>query len=30
MNTEQLRQALRQKWLDYYRENRSWLVRLGR
>ncbi|WP_346291049.1 DUF5331 domain-containing protein [Sphaerothrix gracilis] len=29
MNTEQLRQALRQKWLDYYRENRSWLVRLG-
>ncbi|MFE4106901.1 DUF5331 domain-containing protein [Almyronema epifaneia] len=29
MNTEQLRQTLRQKWLDYYRENRSWLVRLG-
>ncbi|NJL84739.1 MAG: DUF5331 domain-containing protein [Leptolyngbyaceae cyanobacterium SM1_1_3] len=29
MNTEQLRQILRQKWLDYYCENRSWLVRLG-
>lgn len=29
MNTEQLRQSLKTKWLDYYRENRPWLVRLG-
>jgi Family of unknown function (DUF5331) len=29
MNTEQLRQSLKAKWLDYYCENRSWLVRLG-
>jgi hypothetical protein len=29
VNTEQLRQSLKAKWLGYYRENRSWLVRLG-
>ncbi|MBW4520221.1 MAG: DUF5331 domain-containing protein [Scytolyngbya sp. HA4215-MV1] len=29
MNTEQLRQLLREKWLTYYQENREWLARLG-
>lgn len=29
MNIEQLRQALKQKWLGYYQENRHWLTRLG-
>ncbi|NJO51389.1 MAG: DUF5331 domain-containing protein [Leptolyngbyaceae cyanobacterium RM2_2_4] len=29
MNVEQLRQSVRAKWLGYYRENRSWLIRLG-
>ncbi len=28
MNVEQLRKSLKAKWLAYYRENRSWLVRL--
>jgi hypothetical protein len=29
VNVEQLRKSLKVKWLSYYRENRSWLVRLG-
>jgi hypothetical protein len=29
VNTEQLRQSLKAKWLTYYRENRLWLARLG-
>jgi hypothetical protein len=29
VNTEQLRQSLKDKWLNYYAENRSWLTRLG-
>lgn len=29
MNIDQLRQSLREKWLGYYQENRSWLARLG-
>lgn len=29
MNIEQLRESLKEKWLDYYQENRSWLIRLG-
>jgi hypothetical protein len=29
VNTEQLRQAVRDKWLNYYEENREWLSRLG-
>ncbi len=29
MNTEQLRQSLKEKWLNYYEENREWLSRLG-
>lgn len=29
MNTEQLRLSLKLAWLDYYRENRAWLTRLG-
>ena len=29
MNVEQLRQSAKSKWLSYYRENRSWLIRLG-
>jgi Family of unknown function (DUF5331) len=29
VNIEHLRQSLRQKWLGYYQENRSWLARLG-
>ncbi|MBD2090785.1 hypothetical protein H6F67_13070 [Microcoleus sp. FACHB-1515] len=29
MNTEELRRSLKTAWLTYYRENRSWLVRLG-
>lgn len=29
MNIELLRKSLKVKWLDYYRENRQWLVRLG-
>ncbi|HIK54870.1 MAG TPA: hypothetical protein IGS37_06890 [Synechococcales cyanobacterium M55_K2018_004] len=29
MNTEELRQSLRTKWLTYYRDNRSWLTRLA-
>jgi hypothetical protein len=29
VNVEQLRQSVKLKWLGYYRENRSWLIRLG-
>ncbi|MBD2073207.1 hypothetical protein H6F86_04755 [Phormidium sp. FACHB-592] len=29
MNTEQIRQSVREKWLTYYAENRQWLSRLG-
>lgn len=29
MNVEQLRQSVKAKWLGYYRENRSWIIRLG-
>ena len=29
MNVEDLRQALKSKWLAYYRDNRKWLNRLG-
>ncbi|MCL6434082.1 MAG: DUF5331 domain-containing protein [Leptolyngbyaceae cyanobacterium HOT.MB2.61] len=29
MNTEQLRQSVREKWLSYYENNREWLSRLG-
>ena len=29
MNTEQLRKSLKAQWLDYYRRNRNWLVKLG-
>ncbi|MBD2460480.1 hypothetical protein H6G89_05425 [Oscillatoria sp. FACHB-1407] len=29
MNIEHLRRSLKASWLNYYRENRSWLVRLG-
>lgn len=29
MNSDQLRRSLRQKWLDYYRDNRLWVSRLA-
>lgn len=29
MNTQQLRQSVKDKWLTYYAENREWLTRLG-
>jgi Family of unknown function (DUF5331) len=29
VNIEHLRRSLKASWLAYYRENRSWLVRLG-
>jgi hypothetical protein len=29
MNIEHLRRSLKAKWLGYYRENRTWLTRLG-
>ncbi len=29
MNTEQLRQSVKRKWLTYYYENRHWLTRLA-
>jgi hypothetical protein len=29
VNTEQIRQSVREKWLTYYAENRQWLSRLG-
>lgn len=29
MNSKQLRQSLRIKWLTYYRDNRDWIDRLG-
>lgn len=28
MNIQQLRQSLKMKWLSYYQENRSWLVKM--
>lgn len=29
MNSDQLRRSLREKWLDYYRDNRLWVSRLA-
>jgi hypothetical protein len=29
MNVDQLRRSLKQKWLSYYQDNRSWLIRLA-
>lgn len=29
MNAQYLRQSLKAKWLNYYRDNRPWLTRLG-
>ncbi|HEY9763761.1 MAG TPA: DUF5331 domain-containing protein [Trichocoleus sp.] len=29
MNSKQLRQSLKIKWLTYYRDNREWIDRLG-
>lgn len=29
MNIQQLRQSLRVQWLNYYREHRDWLIRIG-
>lgn len=29
MNIEQFRKSLRVKWLEYYRDNRSWLTRIA-
>jgi Family of unknown function (DUF5331) len=29
VNTKQLRQSVKEKWLDYYRENREWIARLA-
>jgi hypothetical protein len=29
VDTEHLRASLKDRWLDYYRSNRSWLTRLG-
>ena len=29
MDTEKFRQSLKLKWLEYYRDNRSWIVHLG-
>lgn len=29
MNTKQLRQSLKLKWLTYYRDNRHWIDKLG-
>ncbi|MDG2991294.1 DUF5331 domain-containing protein [Candidatus Synechococcus calcipolaris G9] len=29
MNPEQLRHTVKTKWLDYYQENRHWIVRLA-
>jgi hypothetical protein len=29
VNTEHLRKSLKVQWLDYYRKNRDWLVKLG-
>lgn len=29
MNTEELRQSAKEKWLNYYRENRTWIARLA-
>ena len=29
MNIQELRQSLKEKWLQYYRDNREWLVKFG-
>ncbi|MBW4440961.1 MAG: DUF5331 domain-containing protein [Plectolyngbya sp. WJT66-NPBG17] len=29
MNIDQLRRSLKDRWLDYYQENRSWITRLS-
>jgi hypothetical protein len=29
VNTEELRQSAKEKWLNYYRENRTWIARLA-
>jgi Family of unknown function (DUF5331) len=29
VNVDKFRRSLRAKWLEYYRDNRDWLVRLG-
>ena len=29
MNSKQLRQSLKLKWLTYYRDNRDWIDKLG-
>jgi len=29
VNTQQIRQSVKDKWLHYYAENREWLARLG-
>ena len=29
MNTQEIRQSLKDKWLSYYEENRQWLTKLG-
>lgn len=29
MDSEKFRQSLKLKWLEYYRDNRSWIVSLG-
>ena len=29
MDTEKFRQSLKLKWLEYYRDNRSWIAHLG-
>jgi hypothetical protein len=29
VNTEQLRQSVKEKWLSYYRDNRQWLARMA-
>jgi hypothetical protein len=29
VNTEELRQSVKEKWLNYYRENRTWIARLA-
>jgi Family of unknown function (DUF5331) len=29
VNTEELRQSVKEKWLNYYRENRAWVTRLA-
>jgi hypothetical protein len=29
VNVEEFRRSLKEKWLEYYQENRDWLIRLG-